>query len=455
MFEFKLPENFLIGTGTSAFQIEGALDRDGRSPSVMDYYAIKYAGKNRPDSNELITKDIPDRGCFFYDNYEAYIEDMAKTGQNAFRMSLSWCRIIPTGFGEVNPKGIEFYNKVINKLKEKGITIILDLNHWDLPQCLVELGGYANENFPQWFEDYARVCFEAFGDRVEYWSTVNEPSVQGSAGYRAGTFPPFIKDPKIGCLANHRMILGHFRAVRLYKSMNLPGKIGAVMHFMVIYPKTNKPEDQLAARIRRANQFGSWAEPMLKGTYPQVLIDNVPYIRDNLPENYAKELADNFIKMDFIGCNYYYARYSAYDPNNLFKATQAEDFYAQPDAFRHTPYYPGLFDLLMYMKHEYPDTQVMITENGLGVMYDGDKEKELNDDNRCQYIREHLRSICRAIEAGSNVSGYFYWIDADAYEELVGYDFRFGLTFVDEEGNRTWKKSRFYFSDICKNKIVY
>ncbi|MBQ7248284.1 MAG: family 1 glycosylhydrolase [Lachnospiraceae bacterium] len=457
MHVFKLPENFLIGTANSAFQSEGALDRDGRSPSVMDYYAAKYAGQTPPNRKEPITKDIPDRGCYFYDNYEAYIDDMVRTGQNTFRLSIAWSRVIPTGFGEVNPKGLEFYGKVIDKLLSAGIKPMVDLNHWDLPQCLVELGGYENENFPQWFEDYARVCFEAFGDRVPYWSTVNESSVQCGGGYLTGTFPPFRKDLKGGQLACHRLLLGHYRVVRLYKSMSLPGKIGAVNHFMVVYPGSTKDKDKLAAQIRLGRQFEWWAGPMLEGKYPEVVLENCPEVLANMPENFRSELAENFVPMDFIGCNYYYARYSFWDENSILKSTNVEDFYAQPDGFRHSPYYAGLYDLLMYIKERHGDIEVMITENGLGIMNDGSEEaeqKELNDDVRCEYIREHLRMISRAIDAGVNVTGYYYWNDADSYEELVGYDYRFGLTYVDRDGNRTWKKSRHYFSDICRTHIV-
>ncbi len=146
--EFVLPQDFLIGTANSAFQSEGALDRDGRTPAVMDHFAEKYAGKTPPNRKAPITKDLPDRGCFFYDNYEAYIEDMKKTGQNTFRFSLAWSRIIPTGVGAVNPKGIDFYSRVIDKLIECGIEPFVDLLHWDLPQCLEEKGGFGNREFP-------------------------------------------------------------------------------------------------------------------------------------------------------------------------------------------------------------------------------------------------------------------------------------------------------------------
>ena len=192
MYDYKLPEDFLLGTANSAFQSEGAWERDGKSETIMDSFAKRYAGKTLPGTNKgaALTQDMPDRGCFFYDNYEAYIEDMAKTGQNTFRLSLSWSRILPEGTGAVNPKGIEFYNKVINKLIACNIVPMVDLYHWDLPQCLMDRGGFENPAFPEWFEAYAKVCFEAFGDRVKLWSTFNESANSATQGYGAASFPP-------------------------------------------------------------------------------------------------------------------------------------------------------------------------------------------------------------------------------------------------------------------------
>ena len=160
MYDYKLPEDFLLGTANSAFQSEGAWDRDGKSKTIMDTFAEEYAGKVSEKANKgvKLTEDMPDRGCFFYDNYEAYIEDMAKTGQNTYRLSLSWSRIIPTGYGEVNPKGIEFYNKVIDKLIACGITPLVDIYHWDLPMALVEKGGFRNPEFPDWYEKSLSHC---------------------------------------------------------------------------------------------------------------------------------------------------------------------------------------------------------------------------------------------------------------------------------------------------------
>ncbi len=464
LFGFHLPEDFLIGTANSAFQSEGAWDRDGKSESIMDHYAKEFAGKWAPGYDPAavppekrvppFTTELPDRGCFFYDNYEAYIEDMAKTGQNTYRMSLAWPRIIPTGVGEVNPKGIEFYNKVIDCLLAHGITPFVDLYHWDMPQCLQDQGGFANPQFPEWFEAYAKVCFETFGDRVKMWSTFNETEVSISTGYAYNGFPPFHKDKKLALHAGHYCILAHYRAVRLYKSMNLGGKIGAVNCITALSPYDMDEKDLEATQRHTENFFGWWTEAMLEGTYPRQLIRECAHIRDNLPAHFQEDLDEWFVPMDFIGINFYISRRAKYNPDKPLKAEAIESFYSAPGHI-YTPYAPGLFDVIWYITRRYHGVEIYITENGYCSFEQADEETECNDDVRVEYIREHLRMVARLIRVGCNLKGYYYWNDADSYEELSGYDLRFGLTWVDHAtGRRRWKKSRYYFSKICKTKMV-
>ena len=467
MYGFRLPEEFLIGTANSAFQSEGAWDQDGKSESIMDYFSRIYGGKLSPHVEKKlkdgriksgrtvpIAEDVPDRGCFFYDNYEAYIEDMAKTGQNVYRLSLAWPRIIPTGVGEVNPKAIAFYNKVINKLLEKGITPFVDLYHWDLPMCLFDQGGFENPQFPEWFEAYAKVCFEAFGDRVKLWSTFNEPHVFSNGGYAGGLFPPFISDKKRALLADHHVILAHFRAVRLYKSMDLDGKIGAVNCTSAIHPAWMREKDIEAVEIQYNHSFDWWTQPMLEGTYPQKLIRDIPYVRDNMPEHYREDLDKWFVPMDFVGLNYYMAARTEYTEERNLRSRAAEPFFSSPGQ-QFTPYPPGLFDTVMYIHKKYHGVDIYITENGCALPNRNDPELECEDPERVSYIREHLRMVCRLLKCGVNLKGYMYWNDADSFEESDGYRLRFGLTWVDHKtGERRWKKSRYYFSEICKSKMV-
>lgn len=468
MYGFRLPEDFLIGTANSAFQSEGAVDRDGKSENMMEYFAREFAGKYSPAVAKQIkdgrvksgriepnSEQLPDNGCFFYDNFEAYIDDMAKTGQNVHRFSLSWCRIIPTGVGAVNPKGIEFYNKVINKLLENHITPFVDLYHWDLPQCLHEQGGFENPLFPEWFEAYAKVCFEAFGDRVKLWSTFNEPHVFIHGGYGAGSFPPFVVDKKRALLAGHHVILGHFRAVRLLRQMYPDSKIGAVHCTSAVHPAGMNEEDIKAVEIQYEHTFGWWVQPMLEGTYPQFVIDELPdFIRNNMPENYQADLDRWFVPMDFVGLNYYKADRTEYIEDKRLHSRPVEPFYSSPGQ-QFIPYPPGLFDTVMHIHEKYKGIDIYITENGCALRNRNDREAECDDPERIDYLREHLRMVCRLIQIGVNLKGYFYWNDADSYEELDGYRLRFGLTWVDHEtGERVWKKSRHYFSEICKTKKV-
>ncbi len=462
MIGFHLPEDFLIGTANSAFQSEGAWDRDGKTPSIMDHFAALYAGKTPPAraqvgsagaAPEPNSEDLPDRGCFFYDNYEEYIDDMAKTGQNTYRLSLSWSRIIPDGVGEVNPKGIEFYNKVIDKLLSCNITPFVDLYHWDLPMAIFEKGGFESPDFPAWFEAYAKVCFEAFGDRVKLWSTFNETQISIRAGYVSGRFPPYVQDRKRSTQAGHYVILAHFRAVRLYRSMNLGGKIGVVHCLSPASPVELTDENLDAVQRNMTYQLAWWTDPMVNGKYPEWLIQNVAAVRNTMPEHYQEDLDQWFAPMDFLGINYYIVGRTQLADNEMgFKG--ATSFYSEPGQ-AYAPYPPGLMDTIQYAADMWPGLDIYITENGCCLRNINDEEAECDDPQRITYLREHLRMIARCIRAGYPVKGYYYWNDADSYEIQDGYRLRFGLTWVDHKtGRRRWKKSRYYFADICKTHLV-
>ncbi len=458
MVGFKLPKDFLIGTGHSAFQSEGAVDRDGKTENWMDHIAKERAGKpatHFEKTGATFSSDLTDNGCFFYDNYEEYVEDMQKTGQNTFRFSLSWCRILPNGVGEVNPKGIAYYNKLIDKLLSCGIEPFVDLYHWDMPMCIADQGAFLNPKFPEWFEYYAKVCFEAFGDRVKLWSTFNESQISIHNGYRTGSFAPCHQDEKEYCTASLYCILAHFRAVRLYKSMNLGGKIGAVHAMLNVAPVHLNDEDLGAVERAMEHYFGWWTEPMVNGTFPRTLLRQYPHLDKMFPEGYQEMLDKWFAPMDFVGLNYYMSKWSHNDPDSYLGYKRVESFYSAPgQAF--TPYPPGLFDVVQYVSEKYPTIDIYITENGCATENIHDEEKECDDTERVTYLREHLRECARLIRAGyTRLKGYYYWCDADAFENGRGYELRFGLTWVDHKtGKRTWKKSRHYFSNICKTHMV-
>lgn len=456
-YSMRFPRDFLIGTANSAFQSEGAWDRDGKTPSMMDYYARTHAGKFLPGvvkAGFAMTTDYPDDGCFFYDNYQAYIDDMKKTGQNAFRLSLAWPRIIPDGTGAVNEVGAAFYDRVIDALLEAGIEPFVDLLHWDLPMCLHARGGYDSDAFPDWFEAYARVCFARWGDRVKLWSTFNEPCVAITEGFIQGRFPPFETDLKKGLHAGHNLLLAHYRAVKLYRTMNLGGKIGAVNAIIPVYPASCSEEDILAARRQSELRFDWWAQPMVDGSYPEKLLSECPGYREAMPENYAACLREAFAPVDFLGINYYVTSRSAYDPDALSLSKRVQTFYTQP-GLKNEIYPAGLLDSLLYIRDRYHNIEVYVTENGLCTPDSGDEDTECSDELRVDYLREHFRMMYRALLADVNLKGYFYWNDADSYEQLTGYAQRFGLTWVDRKtGRRCWKRSRYYFQTIAQTHMV-
>lgn len=458
-FVLRLPEDFLLGTANSAFQSEGAYDRDGKTLSTMDHYARAYAGKQLPSvykgkPGKLMTEDFPDDGCFFYDNYEAYIADMKKTGQNTYRMSLAWPRLIPDGTGEVNQTAVTHYRKVLQTLLDAGITPFVDLLHWDLPMCLHERGGYENPDFPRWFAHYAQVCFDAFGDQVKLWSTVNEPCIAISCGYYDGRFPPFISDLRRSLLAAHHMLLAHYAAVRAYRATGQGGKIGAVNAIMPVYSETTSQADIDAARRQNDIHFNWWAQPMVYGSYPEQLLAEASAYREAMPEHYAQELKDSFAPMDFMGINYYITARSAYDPEEASLSRRTRTHYVQEDV-KVQVYPAGLLDSLLYVRDQYSSMEIYVTENGLSMDQEPDEEAACNDEPRVGYIREHLRMVARAIMAGVNVKGYYYWNDADSYEQLTGYKKLYGLTWVDREtGRRRWKKSREYFQTVAQTHVI-
>ena len=447
MMKFEFPKGFMLGTGSSAFQIEGAVSADGKGEITWDYMSRVY-----PESFYNNAKTEP--GAWFYKNYKEDIKAMGELGLKSFRMSISWARIIPDGIGEINQKGIDYYNEVIDLLIENGIEPFVDLYHWDTPQHIEELGGMKNRKFIDWFENYARVCFQNFGDRVKIWSTFNEPGVFCFNKYSNGSWFPFEHDEKAGYLAAHNTILAHYRAVKAYREMKLGGKIGAVVDLAAIYPLDPAGNDTLAAKYQVERMGGWWLDPFFRARYPETILKDCPELGKLMPENYAEELKENFEPIDMIGINYYYPAIVNYQEDLMLKSTNAPSYYVQEGQMFNL-YPAGIYDVMMYLTREYDIPEIYITENGLGQVTKNDKELDVNDDERISYLREHLRMVVRAINAGAKIKGYYYWSHFDSLESRAGYRWKFGLVRVDlETGERTKKKSWYYYQKLIKDNAV-
>lgn len=434
---FNFPENFLWGAASSAFQIEAATEENGKKPTIFDHYPKLF-----PEQHGHGT---PEQAADFYHHYREDIAMMKEHGLKAFRFSICWTRIMSDVDSEVNQAGIDYYNNVIDCLIENGITPFFDLFHCDMPMFVIEKGGPKNPAFVDWFVNYAKICFENFGDRVKFWSTVNEPIINIFYAYAEGKYAPFEKDLQQGLLASHHMLLAHFKVIKLYRSMNLDGKIGAVNYFYPTYPKSSDPKDVRAAEVALQKHSGWWFETMLKGTYPSIITD-IPYVNEKMPANFAQELADAFEPMDFIGVNYYHPGLIEYTTEGEYGEYGFRRIIGQEwpmDAFDFETYPQGLYDSLMYIKENYGDPMIFVTENGTALVPGETLEEDLDDQARIKYLREHLRSISRAYQAGANIQGYFVWSVMDTYEgQSKGYEVKFGLIRVDmDDLSRAPRKS--------------
>lgn len=445
--KFFFPKDFLFGAACSACQIESACNEGGKGEDVGEhFYKVfpeKYFGGD------------PNKSADFYHRYPEDIAMMKELGLKVFRFSIAWSRVFPNGPEDLCQAGLDYYSDMIDKLKEAGIIPFFDLFHCDLPYWVIEKGGILNPEFIDWFATYAEAVFKQLGNKVDYWSTVNEPSINCMASYAYGANAPFHTDMGEAIQACHNMILAHYRAIRIYKELGCIGKIGAVIHMEPVYAWTADPKDVEAADHKQAFYTGWWLDPMLKGHYPKSLMD-YPYLVEKLPSRYQEELDELFVPCDYMGINYYNPGFAKYvDDGNLYYETKYDDTLPRDD-YGFISYPQGLFDTLMYLKNTYPGTDVFITENGYGKKKWGNLQEEREDDYRIRYMREHLRELSRACEAGAPVKGYFHWTIMDTNELYAGgYNYIFGLTQINYETlERIPRKSWYYYQQIIKQRMV-
>lgn len=444
---FPFPKEFLFGASSSAVQLESGSREGGKGKDVhnrnFELHPDRYRGGDLNDSAD------------FYHRYPEDIQMMKELGLKAFRFSISWARIYPDGPEWVNPEGLAYYNDMVDRLLEAGITPFFDLWHCDLPLWVAERGGLLNPEFPDWFTSYAKTVFEVLGNKVPFWSTVNEPHCNCMEAYWYGYYPPYSASHKEAIHGSHNMIIAHYRTIRLYKQMGCTGKIGAVIYLPPCYAASNKPEDQAAAKRYQDYQSGWWLDTMLKGFYPPSVLE-YPYIKERMPEGFREQIAKEFIPCDFISLNYYDPFLIQYEPDGMLDCKKIQDPNLQVDAFGFTLYPQALYDALMYVKNTYPSMDIYITENGIGAKRGNDPEAEQNDDFRVNYLREHLRVLSRAIQAGVPVKGYFHWTIMDSTEMICGgYDMMFGLIQVDfKTKERFPRKSWYYYQGIIRDGFV-
>jgi beta-glucosidase len=433
----SFPEGFLWGAGTSAYQIEGAASSDGRGVSIWDTFC-RIPGKVRGgDTGDVAT-----------DHYHRWKEDVAlmrDLGLRSYRFSVSWPRIQPDGVGATNERGLDFYRYLVDELLEAAIVPVLTLFHWDLPQSLQDAGGWPARETAYRFADYATLVFEALGDRVPYWLTVNEPWCPAFLGYGQGVHAPGVVDEQQSVRAAHHLLLAHGLAVQVMRATSRDhAQLGIVLDPQPPSSDSSDREDPEAVRRAEGIHNRLFLDSILKGAYPEdVLSDlaehvDLSHIRDD-------DLRTISTPIDVLGINYY--RRLEVGPKHAGLPTT--DLGWEIDS-------SGLFDILVHVYTTYGPIPLLITENGAAYNDDVGPEGQVRDPARTSYLEQHVRAAWDVIQAGIDVRGYFVWSLLDNFEWSEGYAGRFGLVYVDYASQQRIPKdsARWYQQVMAENGLV-
>lgn len=466
----RLPEDFIFGGATAAYQAEGATETDGKGRVAWDtFLEDNYWYTAEPASD-------------FYHRYPVDLELAEKFGIKGIRISIAWSRIFPNGFGEVNQKGVDFYHDLFDECHKRGVEPFVTLHHFDTPEVLHSQGDFLNRENVEHFVNYAKFCFTEYGKQVNYWTTFNEIGPIGDGQYLNGKFPPGIKyDLAKVFQSHHNMMIAHAKAIAHFKDNKLSGEIGIVHALPTKYPyDPNSPEDVRAAELEDIIHNKFILDATYLGKYSEETLNDVKEILeanggelDIRPEDldilhYAKDMND------FLGINYYMSDWmrGPYNGNTTIthnatgeqgsseykiKGVGMREFEVDvPRTEWDWMIYPqGLYDQIMRVVRDYPNyKKIYITENGLGYK-DHFEDNTVYDDERIDYIKQHLLAIYDAIQDGADVRGYFLWSLMDVFSWSNGYEKRYGLFYVNfETQERFPKKSAYWYKKLSETHII-
>lgn len=449
----SFPADFLWGVGASAYQIEGAVDVDGRGPSVWDTFCAEPGRINDGTSGQTAV-----------DHYHRYPEDVAlmrELGVCAYRFSVSWSRVIPSGSGEVNPAGLDFYDRLVDELCAAGVQPAATLYHWDTPQPLEDAGGWMGRDIAGRFAEYAAVVGERLADRVSRWITVNEPREVTLLGYAVGSHAPGRQLMFDALPTAHHQLLAHGLAVQALRAAGAQ-QIGVAASHGPTWPAGDSPEDKTAAEIFDALSNWMYADPMLLGRYPD------DALADLMPGPVADDLKIISTPLDWYGVNYYSpAIIGAPTEEDIGKVVEGVEVPAgMPFVLRefdgpltglggaNAP--EGFTEILRTFQQRYGEAlpPIYITENGTSPppgMDEPDSSGQIDDQRRIAYLDSHLRALRAAMDDGVDVRGYFIWSLTDNFEWAEGNTQRFGLVHVDYDTlQRTPKASFSWYRDLIR-----
>jgi beta-glucosidase len=434
------PANFVWGASTSSYQIEGAVDADGRGKSIWDVLC-HTPGKVKGG-------DTGDVACDHYHRWREDIELLARGGFNAYRFSTAWPRILPAGADAVETRGLDFYDRLVDGLLAHGIAPWLCLYHWDLPQALQERGGWLNRDIAEKFADYARIVARHLGDRVKHWAMFNEPNVHALFGHGVGSHAPGLTGFANMLAAIHHQNLAQGRALQALRAERADLRLGTVTNVQPARPSSDSAADRAASERFDAFWNGAILDPLFNGFYPPIVAEHfAPLIA-------AGDLQAIRQPIDFLGVNYYAPMWVADAPQSLLGAW----FGATPPGMRFTSFgWPidasGLTDVLGRLRDHYGNPEIYVTENG--ACYDDPLAGDgtVHDDDRIAYLREHLAAARGALAAGVKLHGYFVWSLMDNFEWAEGYSRRFGVIHVDfATQKRTPKASYRWLAELIAQR---
>jgi beta-glucosidase len=454
MTSYSFPKGFVWGAATSAYQIEGATGEDGRGESIWDRFS-RTPSKVEGGSNG-------DVACDHYHRWKGDVALMKRLGLHAYRFSIAWPRIVPTGRGALNASGLDFYSRLVDDLLDKGIEPYPTLYHWDLPQRLQDEGGWATRATAGAFVEYADAVSRKLGDRVRQWITHNEPWCASMLGYQTGRHAPGLTDWPAALAASHHLLLSHGWAVPVLRANSRSAQVGITLNLCPAVAASASPEDQDATR-HFDGYFNRWfLDPLYHGSYPSDVvadyIDRGYFDPAKLKFLQSSDLKAIAAPTDFLGVNYY--------NRAIVRSDRIPEDKNRPRTVTPAPerewtdmgwevYPSGLFQTLARLAVEYSVPKMYITENGASYADGPDEHGRVADERRLRFIRDHLLEAHRAIEVGVPLAGYFAWSLLDNFEWERGYGQRFGITWVDyATQERTPKDSALWYRQVIEANAV-
>ncbi|MBX2812573.1 MAG: beta-glucosidase [Myxococcales bacterium] len=450
----KFSEEFVWGTATSSFQIEGAYQEDHRSESIWDRFCTQKG--TIADGSDGST------ACDHYHLWPQDIALMRSIGVRSYRFSVAWPRILPAGTGKPNEAGLAFYERLVDELLEADIQPMVTLYHWDLPQSLQDRGGWPHRDTAKAFVEYAHIVSRRLGDRVGYWVTHNEPWCIATLGHLTGDHAPGIKSAPEMLATAHHVLLSHGWAVPVIRSETSNTKVGIVVNLTPTYPASPSDYDAEAARSLDG-RFNRWyLDPLYKGKYPEDIVREYQTQGDLPPTGLAfvkeGDMKAISIKTDFLGINYYFRAIVRSEKIPDEKNLPREIPVPSPENCTDMGWevYPdGLRKILMRVHHDYAPPAIYITENGCAYAAGPDSNDHIKDTQRIQYIESHIRSVHKAITEGAPVMGYYLWSLMDNFEWAFGYTKRFGMVWVDfTTQRRILKASAQRYTEIIRENAI-